>query len=123
MNKTFAQTPKAIKLPLPGIKMLQMRQKYARQIGRTGIAPFISDACSTRIMSSFGFVSWQRRRRRRKNSINFGKYCVSVILLLLAVELSAQDSASCSSCSFFCWESSFSFDSITMHCTFGNSSL
>lgn len=52
-----------MKLPLPGRKMLQMKQKYARQIGRTGIAPFISDACSTSTMSSFGFVSCERKRK------------------------------------------------------------
>ena len=44
-------------LPLPGMIMLHTKQNHARQSGRTGIAPFINEACSTNTMSNFGFCS------------------------------------------------------------------
>lgn len=44
-------------LPSPGTKQLQIRQNQARQIGRTGMAAFIIEVCSTSDMSSFGRVS------------------------------------------------------------------
>lgn len=44
-------------LPEPGIKILQIRQNQASFTGSTGIAPFMREACSTRLKSSFGLLS------------------------------------------------------------------
>lgn len=46
-----------LSLPVPGKKTLNTKQNHERQTGKTGIAPFINEACSTNIISSFGFVS------------------------------------------------------------------
>lgn len=39
------------------MKMLQMRQNQANFTGSTGIAPFIREACSTKLKSSLGLLS------------------------------------------------------------------
>ena len=41
-------------IPDPGTNILQSRQNQARQMCSTGIAPLISELCSTSDISSFG---------------------------------------------------------------------
>lgn len=45
-------------VPVPGAMQFITRQNHANDTGRTGIAPFICDVCSTRLMSIFGVLSW-----------------------------------------------------------------
>lgn len=46
-----------INSPNPGTKQLQIKQNHAKQTGKTGIAAFIIDVCSTNDISNFGRLS------------------------------------------------------------------
>ncbi len=44
-------------IPSPGMKQLHNKQNHAKHIGKTGMAPFINEACSMRDSSNFGRLS------------------------------------------------------------------
>lgn len=53
MPKHTQKRPERI-VPSPGIRTLQMRQKYAKQMGKAGRAAFIIELCSIKAWSSLG---------------------------------------------------------------------
>ena len=77
LSSSSSSSPLAISLiefilPVPGRIKLQMKQKYARQSGRTGIAPFINEACSTKTICNFGFCSFfsiKGKKIEKKNCV------------------------------------------------------